>query len=84
MTPSDSPQNVALAAFASVYAIAFANMDQGFCLLERVDTSPNLPSDFRYLTVNPAFEKHTGLVNVTGKTILDVVSPGGTGYHGDL
>ncbi|SFF13722.1 ATP-binding protein [Spirosoma endophyticum] len=73
MTPSDSPQNAALAALASVYAIAFANMDQGFCLLEKVDTSPNQPSDFRYLTVNPAFEKHTGLDNVTGKTILDVV-----------
>ena len=73
MTPSDSPQNAALAAFASVYAIAFTNMDQGFCLLEKVDTAPHQPSDFRYLTVNPAFEKHTGLANVTGKTILDVV-----------
>ncbi|UHG94968.1 ATP-binding protein [Spirosoma oryzicola] len=73
MTPSNSPQNASLAAFTSVYAIAFANMDQGFCLLEKVDTPPHHPSDFRYLTVNPAFEKHTGLDNVTGKTILEVV-----------
>ncbi|GAB3047633.1 sensor histidine kinase [Spirosoma pulveris] len=73
MTPPDSPQNDSLTAFASVYAIAFANMDQGFCLLEKVDTFPHHPPNFRYLTVNPAFEKHTGLYNVTGKTILDLV-----------
>ncbi len=48
-------------------------MDQGFCLLEKVDTPVYHPSDFRYQMVNPAFETHTGLTNVIGKTIREVV-----------
>ncbi|MCK8495204.1 ATP-binding protein [Spirosoma sp. RP8] len=73
MATTDPQQNASLDPFASAYAAAFANMDQGFCFLEKVDTPANKPPDFRYQMVNPAFEKHTGLTNVIGKTSRQVV-----------
>ena len=56
----------------SLYATAFATIDQGFCLLEKVSTAAEQPVDFRYLHTNPAFEQQTGLHDVVGKTILEV------------
>lgn len=51
----------------------FENMAQGFCIIERVPSTGNQPVDFRYVTVNPAFERHTGLRNVVGKTIRELI-----------
>ncbi len=59
--------------FDSLYATAFSNMDQGFCLLEKVHTAPDDTPDFRYLLTNPAFQTHTGLHDVVGKTIRQMV-----------
>lgn len=54
----------------------FENMEQGFCIIERIPSTVNQPVDFRYLTVNPAFERHTGMRNVVGKTIRELVPAG--------
>ncbi len=53
----------------SIYRTAFKHSLQGFCLLERVDTSATAPPDFRYLLTNVAFEQQTGLQQPEGKTI---------------
>ncbi|MDQ2769313.1 MAG: PAS domain-containing protein [Bacteroidota bacterium] len=55
------------------YRALFTNMEQGFCLLEKLATAPGEPSDFRYLVVNPAFERHTGLAEAAGRTIRELV-----------
>ena len=55
------------------YRALFSNMEQGFCLLEKVATPPHEPSDYRYLVVNPAFERHSGLADVVGKTLRELV-----------
>jgi PAS domain S-box-containing protein len=55
------------------YRSLFTTMDQGFCIIEKVETLEGQPSDFRYLTANPAFERHTGIHDVVGKTIRDFV-----------
>ncbi|WP_126661886.1 ATP-binding protein [Haloterrigena salifodinae] len=55
------------------YRDLFTSMSEGYCVIERVDTPPVEPIDFRYIEVNPAFEEHTGLTNVVGKTIRDLV-----------
>jgi len=73
MAPTDPRPNASLDPFASAYATTLANMDQGFCLLEKVNTPDEQTPDFRYQMVNPAFEKHTGLTNLLGKTIRQVV-----------
>jgi PAS domain-containing protein len=59
------------------YRSLFTNMEQGFCLLEKVATAPHEPSDYRYLAVNPAFARHTGLTDAAGKTIRQLVPGGG-------
>jgi PAS domain-containing protein len=55
------------------YRSLFANMEQGFCLLEKVATPPREPSDYRYLAVNPAFARHSGLADAAGKTLRELV-----------
>jgi signal transduction histidine kinase len=55
------------------YRALFATMEQGFCLLEKVATAPGEPSDYRYLAINPAFMQHTGLPDVTGQMLRQVV-----------
>jgi PAS domain S-box-containing protein len=54
------------------YRALFDALDEGFCLLERVDTAPDQPSDYRYLVTNPAFATHTGINGVVGRTMRDV------------
>ncbi len=51
----------------------FENMAQGFCIIERINPIGNQPVDFRYLSVNPAFEHHTGMHDVVGKTIRELL-----------
>ena len=54
------------------YRTLFDALDEGFCLLERVDTAPDQPSDYRYLVTNPAFATHTGIGGVIGRTMREV------------
>src|SRR3712207_8796674 len=51
----------------------FTAMDQGFCVIEKIATAAGEPSDYRYVTANPAFERHTGMRDVVGKTIRQFV-----------
>jgi PAS domain S-box-containing protein len=55
------------------YRTLFSAMDQGFCIIEKVHTVAGEPSDYRYIAANPAFERHTGLRDPIGKTILQLV-----------
>ena len=54
------------------YRSLFESMDEGFCIIE-VLFDGELPVDYRFLQVNPAFERHTGLKNVTGRLAREVV-----------
>ncbi len=49
----------------------FVNMEQGFALFETVYDNDNNPKDFKYILVNNAFEKLTGLNSevIIGKTL---------------
>ena len=55
------------------YRRLFSMMDQGCCVLERLPRAPGQPVDFRYLEANEAMTRHTGLRDVIGKTILELV-----------
>ena len=57
------------------YRNLFNSIDEGFCVLERVEATADTPVDFRYIEINPAFEKHSGHRDVVGKTIRET-SPG--------
>lgn len=51
----------------------FENIVQGFCIVEKIKPTLDSPVDFRYVAANPAFEKHTGMRNVVGKTVRELV-----------
>ena len=54
------------------YRTLFESIDEGFCLIE-VLFEGERPVDYRFLEVNPAFEKHTGLVGSVGRRIRELV-----------
>ena len=51
----------------------FDTMAEGFCVIEKVETAPGETSDYRFLAVNPAFERLTGLEGAVGKTVRQFV-----------
>jgi two-component system sensor kinase FixL len=57
------------------YRHLFDNMTTGFALCEIIRDETGRPSDFRYLEVNPAFERQTGwkVADVVGKTARQVL-----------
>lgn len=54
------------------YLTLFNSIDEGCCIVEIIFDKEGTPFDFRYLDINPAFEKQTG-INVTGKTLRQIV-----------
>src|SRR6185437_841568 len=54
------------------YRTLFEAIDEGFCIIEKVDTKPGALSDFRYVVANPSFAIQAGVGNVVGKTIREV------------
>jgi PAS domain S-box-containing protein len=57
------------------YRSLFAGMSEGFALYEIICDAGGKPIDYRFLDVNPAFEKLTGLKKerVVGKRVLEVM-----------
>jgi PAS domain S-box-containing protein len=56
------------------YQTLFENMSEGFFINEVIFNSEGKPSDFRFLKVNPAFERQTGLKaeDVIGRTAFQL------------
>ena len=63
-----------IAASEKKYRQLFENMTAGFALHEVICDASGKPVDYRYLAVNPAFEKLTGIsaAVILGKTIREV------------
>ncbi|CAN5278359.1 hypothetical protein BH23BAC2_BH23BAC2_16880 [soil metagenome] len=50
----------------------FNSMDEGFCILEMI-FKEGKTIDFRYIDINPVFEKQTGMKDALGKTVKQLV-----------
>ncbi len=55
------------------YRTVLESIDVGFCIIEMMFDAAGEPVDYRMLEVNPAFARHTGLVDAAGKTIRELV-----------
>ena len=67
------------------YRMLFENMMAGFALHEMIYDQQGRPLDYRYLEVNPAFERLTGIPGkaLLGKTVKEVM-PGTEQYWIDV
>ncbi|RSZ60769.1 response regulator [Massilia atriviolacea] len=54
------------------YRTLFDSLDTGVCIIE-VLFEGETAYDYRFIELNPAFVKHTGLVDAVGKTVLELV-----------
>ena len=55
------------------YRVLFDSIDEGFCTIEMLFDAQGKASDYRFLHVNAAFERQTGLARVIGTTVRDMV-----------
>ena len=61
------------------YRTLFNSIDEGFCVLQAVDLSGG-GRDFRYIAANPALEVQSGIHDVVGKTVSQVLGPDAPGW----
>ncbi len=54
------------------YRSLFDSIDEGFCIIEMIFDKHEKPVDYRFLQVNPSFEKQTGLKDAQGKRMRDL------------
>ncbi len=50
----------------------FESMDEGYCVVEMIFDEQNHPIDYRFLEVNPAFEKQTGIIDARGRLMREI------------
>src|SRR5690606_25791251 len=48
------------------------SMDEGFCIIEVLFDADDQPLDYRFMEVNAAFEKQTGLHNAEGRWMREL------------
>jgi PAS domain S-box-containing protein len=63
----------ALRASEERYRTLFTSIDEGFCVIEVLFDKNNYPHDYRFLEINPMFERQTGLKDAVGKTVRELV-----------
>jgi len=62
-----------IAASEERYRTLFERIDEGFCIQQVIFDEAGKPIDYRFLEINPAFEKQTGIKDALGKTIRELV-----------
>ena len=50
----------------------FESMDEGYCVVEMIFDENNISTDYRFLEINPAFEKQTGIENPRGRLMREI------------
>jgi PAS domain S-box-containing protein len=54
------------------YRSLFNSMDEGFSVIQMIFDGSNQPQDYRFLEVNTAFEKQTGIQNAPGRRMREI------------
>jgi PAS domain-containing protein len=76
MIDHDSPLSSGMQPLADAqYRMLFMNMTEGFALHEIITDDHNTPINYRFLAINDAFEKQSGIPShdLIGRTVLDVL-----------
>ncbi|MFC0677460.1 PAS domain S-box protein [Lysobacter korlensis] len=65
--------NLAMRQSREQYRMLFESIDEGFCVVEMLFDADGCANDYRFLELNPAFERHSGLRNALGRTMRELV-----------
>ena len=60
-------------AVESRYRTLFNEIDEGFCIVEFLDGPHGPLDDYIHIEANPAYARHTGIPNVVGQKLRDMV-----------
>jgi PAS domain S-box-containing protein len=71
-TPDREPTEGGVDASDARYRTLFETLIEGFCTIEMIFDASGKPVDYRFLEINPAFEKQTGMYNAQGKTMREL------------
>ncbi|HSV48559.1 MAG TPA: PAS domain-containing sensor histidine kinase, partial [Ramlibacter sp.] len=63
-------RDLALRRSESRYRRLFESIDEGFCIIEMEFDAQGHPVDYRFLEINPSFERQTGMRGAQGKSML--------------
>jgi len=55
------------------YRTLFEMMEDGFCIIQIIFDEADIPIDYRFMELNPAFARHTGLQNAIGHTARELI-----------
>ncbi len=55
------------------YRTLLEALDEGFCIIEKIGDGTDGPLDFRFIEANPAYTAQSGISDVVGKTLREVV-----------
>jgi PAS domain-containing protein len=62
------------------YRTLFDSIDEGFCIIEFLDGPPGPLSDYIHIEANAAYARHTGIANVVGQKVRDMVPDEAEGW----
>ncbi|MET3711867.1 PAS domain S-box-containing protein [Sphingomonas trueperi] len=62
------------------YRTLFDTMDEGFAVIEFLDGPEGELSDYVHVQANPAYERHTGIANVVGQKVREMVPDEAEGW----
>jgi PAS domain S-box-containing protein len=62
------------------YRTLFNTIDEGFCIIEFFDGPHGPISDYVHIEANPAYERHTGIPNVVGQKVREMVPKEADGW----
>ncbi len=63
----------ALAVRERQYQTLFNSIDEGFCIIEFIDSEHGPLSDYIHIEANPAYTRHAGIPNVVGQKVREMV-----------
>lgn len=58
---------------SEIFRMLFENMDDGFCVIEFCDSPHGPLSDYLHIVANAAYERHTGIPDVVGQRLREMV-----------
>ena len=62
------------------YRTLFDSIDEGFCIIEFLDGPHGPLSDYIHIEANAAYARHTGIANVVGQKVRDMVPDEAEGW----